>query len=233
MTATSSRTADILMHTVVTFLTPMFLATTGARDQARTAAIETVRACLTPNPMDLLLIGQMIALGLATLSSVSLSMAENIPISLILRLRGSAVSLHRASDQCRRALPEPVQQEAPLSDIDLAEEERIIAEVAETRKRVAEYQASFAQPQAAPNPPHTASLTAATPEPMAAPHGAMSPGEKIAYASWLYAMPGVPFPGFDDSADLPPAGTRTGNMPAAPLATTAGQVINGASPLPR
>ena len=49
--------------------------------------------------MDLLLIGQMIALGLATLSSVSLSMAENIPISLILRLRGSAVSLHRASGQ--------------------------------------------------------------------------------------------------------------------------------------
>jgi hypothetical protein len=152
MTATNHRITDILIHTVVTFLTPMFLPTFGDLDQAHTAALETVRACLTRNPMDLFLIGQMIAFGLATLSSVSLSMTEDIPINLVLRLRANAVSLHRASDRCRRALPEPNPQDAPLSDIDLEEEQRIIAEVARTQKRVAEYQASFAQPQAAPPP---------------------------------------------------------------------------------
>jgi hypothetical protein len=264
MTATRPSTTDILMHMVVAFLTPMFLATSGGNlDQARTAAIQTVSACLTRNPMDLLLVGQMIALGLATLSSVSLSMAENIPINLALRLRGNAVSLHRASEKCRRALPEPAHQEAPLSDIDLAEEQRIIAEVAETRKRVDAYRASFAQPQSAPTPPaqtaapefdpnflpdapesfdamkaamarlvtdaerRTGEAEATTiPTSQVPLHGATH-GEKLAYASWLIAMPGVPFPGFDYSADLPPAEPRTGSMRAAALSSTANQLISG------
>jgi hypothetical protein len=34
-------------------------------------------------------------------------MRENIPISLILRLRANAVSLHRAAEQCRLALLQP------------------------------------------------------------------------------------------------------------------------------
>jgi hypothetical protein len=269
MTATRPSTTDILMHMVVTFLTPMFLATSGGNlDQARTAAIQTVSACLTRNPMDLLLVGQMIALGLATLSSVSLSMAENIPITLAIRLRGNAVSLHRASEKCRRALPEPAHQEAPLSDIDLAEEQRIIAEVAETRKRVDAYRASFAQPQTAPTHStpttpefdpsflpdapesfdamqaamarlvtdaerRTGEVEATTiPTPPAAPHGATH-GEKLAYASWLIAMPGVPFPGFDYSVDLPPAEPRAGSMRAAALSTTANHLINGTAPPPR
>jgi hypothetical protein len=259
MTASSLRTTDILTHTVVTFLTPMFFAATGDLEQARTAAIETVRACLTRNPMDLFLIGQMIALGLATLSSVSLSMAENIPINLILRLRGNAVSLHRASEQCRRALPEPAQQEAPFSDIDLAEEERIIAEVAETRKRVDEYRAGLAQPQAAPLrsampvqattqdlPTSLGTMKAATARIAVEPERRIdearpasnttlrdiSPSaEKIAHAAWLYAMPGVPFPGFDDSDSPPPVEPRTtGSMRAAALSTTANQLIGGAAP---
>src|ERR1700678_3947042 len=134
MTETSIHPADIVMNLIVAFLPPMFLATTGgALSYARAAAIETVNAYTARNPADLLLIGQSIALGLAVLSSIGLSMAENIPINLILRLRGTPVSLHRASDRCRRAVPEPIAapaKEAPLSDIDLQLEEETIAEVA-------------------------------------------------------------------------------------------------------
>ena len=91
----------------------MFLTVTGGDlDQARAAAIATVCACTARHPMDLLLIGQMIALGLATLGSVSLSMAENIPISLILRLRGNAVSLTgpvtTAAEPCPNPNPPPL-----------------------------------------------------------------------------------------------------------------------------
>jgi hypothetical protein len=140
---------------IVALLTPMFLTTTGDVDQAYAAALATVRSCTARNPIDLLLIGQMIALSLATISSASLSMEENIPINLALRLRGNAVSLHRATEKCRQALPEPDPAnacDAPLSDAELATGAEIIAGVERSRKRVAEYRVSFAQPLAGPTP---------------------------------------------------------------------------------
>jgi hypothetical protein len=162
MTETSTQPANLVMNVIIAVLTPMLLATTGGNvAQAHATAIQAVNAYATRNAAELLLVGQSIALGLAVLNSINLSMAENIPINLILRLRANAVSLHRAAEQCRRALPEPVVvpvEEAPLSDIDLQLEEEIIAEVARTRQRVADYHASFAQPQAEPAP-------AATPAP--------------------------------------------------------------------
>jgi hypothetical protein len=114
-------TTSLPMNLVIAFLTPMLLAAAGGdRDQAAAMAVETVNAYTARNPADLLLAGEAIALGLGVLSSMGLSMAENIPINLILRLRGNAASLHRAADQCRRALarPEPSGDEAPLSGIE-------------------------------------------------------------------------------------------------------------------
>jgi hypothetical protein len=97
-----------LMNLIIGFLTPMLLnATGGDRAQAEKTAIQTVNAYAASNLAELLLVGQSIALGIAMLSSVSLSMRENIPISLILRLRANAVSLHRAAEQCRLALLQP------------------------------------------------------------------------------------------------------------------------------
>ena len=146
MTATDPDPADIVMNLIVTYLTPIFLATTaGDLALARTAAIQTINAYTARNPSDLLLIAQAIALSLAVLCSISLSMVENIPINLILRLRGNAVSLHRAANKCRQALPEPAPADThtQLSDIDRETEESIIAEVAQTQQRVAEYKANF------------------------------------------------------------------------------------------
>jgi hypothetical protein len=97
-----------LMNLIICFLTPMLLnATGGDRAQAEKTAIQTVNAYAASNLAELLLVGQSIALGIAMLSSVSLSMTENIPISLILRLRANAISLHRAAEQCRLALLQP------------------------------------------------------------------------------------------------------------------------------
>jgi hypothetical protein len=150
----------ILMNLIVALLTPMIVTATGGdRAQAKETAIQTINAYAARNPAELLLVGQSIALGIAMLSSVSLSMAENIPISLILRLRANAVSLHRAAERCRRALPQPDPDysapapEVPLSDAELAEEQRAIAGIAQSRRHVADFQASFAKPQSTPETP--------------------------------------------------------------------------------
>jgi hypothetical protein len=165
MTATSLPATDVLTHLVVTFLTPMFLATTGCDlEQAHAAAFATVQACTIRNPLDLLLVGQLIALGLATLSSLSQSMADDLSINQILRLRGNAVSLHRAGERCRAALPEQdsATQDASLSAGELAAEDELIAEVMRARQRVADYNATAAQPQSVPDRP----AQPATPKPI-------------------------------------------------------------------
>jgi hypothetical protein len=119
MTATHASPSDAFMNLIVTVLTPMFLAAaSGNLNQARAAAIQTVNAYTGRDAASLLLIAQSIAFSLAVLSSISLSMAESIPIVLILRLRGNAASLHRAGDKCRRALAETAPETADLATAD-------------------------------------------------------------------------------------------------------------------
>ena len=144
MTETKPRHPDVFMQLIATALIPIFrTATDGDPVRAQAAAIETINAYVPSYPSDFLPIAQIIAFGLAALSSISLSMAENIPIPLILRLRGNAASLTRGSEQCRRALAEP-----PLPDVDpyppaeLAEADRWIdeavhAEIARARQPAA------------------------------------------------------------------------------------------------
>jgi hypothetical protein len=141
MTETKPRHPDVFMQLVAASLTPFFsTATDGDPVRAQAAAIETINAYVPNHPVDLLPIAQIIAFGLAALRSISLSMAENIPIPLILRLRGNAASLSRGAEQCRRALAEP-----PLPDVnpypaaELAEanrwiDEAVHAEIARARQ---------------------------------------------------------------------------------------------------
>jgi hypothetical protein len=193
MTATSLQPPDVLMHLIVTVLTPMFLATTGGDlALARAAATHTVNAYTARNPIDLLLIAQTIALGLAVLSSVTISMAENIPINLILRLRGNAASMHRAADKCRRALAEPAPEiAAPPNDINKEAEAEIIAEAARTHARVAAYQASFAQP-ARPAEPESLDSPATMKAAMAAIEAESK--RRIAQADAALKSTGTPIP---------------------------------------
>src|SRR5580692_5745154 len=145
MTETKLRHPDVFMQLIAASLTPIFsTATDGDPVRAQAAAIETINAYVPSYPSDFLPIAQIIAFGLAALSSISLSMAENIPIPLILRLRGNAASLTRGSEQCRRALAEPPLPEVePYPSAELAEadrwiEEAVQAEIVRARQAAAD-----------------------------------------------------------------------------------------------
>jgi hypothetical protein len=258
MTATSLQPADVLMHLIVTVLTPMFLATTGGDlALARAAATHTVNAYTARNPIDLLLIAQTIALGLGVLSSVSLSLAENIPINLILRLRGNAASLHRAADRCRRALAEPAPEiAAPPDDVDHEAEAAIIAEAERTHARVAAYQASFVQPAqpAAPeflDSPSTmkaamaaieaesqnriaqadaALKSAGNPIPHATSASAPMTDDERRRSAWSAAMADVAREMTAELATLPVGERRAHSLRVAALNSTANALITGVDP---
>jgi hypothetical protein len=118
---------NIFLDLIVALLTPMFLAATGGNiPHARAAAIQAVNAYRAETHGDLLTVAQIIAFGLAALGSLSLAMADDLPIALTLRLRGNAVSANRAAEQCRRALaespsydptPEPNEDPFPIEPI--------------------------------------------------------------------------------------------------------------------
>jgi hypothetical protein len=95
------------MNLIVALLAPMFLvASAGDVAFARMAATETINAYSARNHADLIAVAQIVAFGLAALGSLSLSMADDISLSLVLRLRGNANALNRAAEQNRRALRE-------------------------------------------------------------------------------------------------------------------------------
>ena len=70
---------------------------------ARMAATDTVGAYQARDNADLPIVGQIVALGLASLSSLTLSMAPDIAPSLLVRLRANAISCSRTAEQTRRA----------------------------------------------------------------------------------------------------------------------------------
>jgi hypothetical protein len=244
MTAARPRLTDLLTNIVVTFLTPMFLGIThGDLDQARAGALETVTACAARHPMDILLIGQMIALGLATLSSVSLSMDEDIPISFVLRLRGNAVSLHRAAETCRRALPEPGHEQAPISDLDrepeateTGEPETLLAPTldASTTDAPQDFPESLDAMKAAMarivaesdrrNGPAQASAAPST-----TPLGGHTASERILRAALSYALPDAA-PGVIDSLTTSTAEHHADGLRATAPRSTANQLL---TPAPR
>jgi hypothetical protein len=97
--------AEILMNLIVILLAPMFLSATGGDISfARMAALETVNGYRSQNQTDLLSIAQIIAFGLAALGSLSLSMADDLSLTMTLRLRGNANALNRSAEHSRRAL---------------------------------------------------------------------------------------------------------------------------------
>jgi hypothetical protein len=101
--------------------------------------------------------------GLAALGSLSLSMTDNLSLSMTLRLRGNANACNRCAEQNRRALQQsrlgtktsdhipPAPATAPDHGLDEAE---LMASVAAVRKQAAETNASLqaAQPAAEPAP---------------------------------------------------------------------------------
>ena len=97
--------ADTLLNLVVIFLAPVFLsASNGDIALARLAAIETVKSYRAQNHADLLAVAQVVAFGFATLGSLCLSMADDISLTMALRLRGNANALSRSAEAHHRRL---------------------------------------------------------------------------------------------------------------------------------
>ena len=97
-------TFDILLNLVVTLIAPVFLSVTGGDlTLARATARDAINDYRARDHADLLAIAQIVGFGLASIGSLGLSMAEDLPLSLVLRLRGNAISCNRAAEQNRKA----------------------------------------------------------------------------------------------------------------------------------
>jgi hypothetical protein len=215
--------ADILMALIVSFLVPMFLPVSGGNiNYARMAAIETVNAYRIRNQGDLIAIAQIIAFGLAALGSLSLSMADDISLSMTLRLRGNANALNRAAEQNRRALsksvvtdpaPRPGEAEIPTAteDVDLSDAE------AATGIRSAAHPAHDG-----PARPH--------PEQQAPATGQATTGltrEQRHQAIWATAMIKEAAELSASIPDLPPAERRAAEIRASALSACASELMSG------
>jgi hypothetical protein len=227
--------SDILLNLIVAFLVPMFLSTSGGDIAfARMAAVETINAYRARNHVDLIAIAQVIACSLSALGSLGLAMADNLSLSMTLRLRGNAVALNRAADQNRRALREshsidadPHPTGAPdgfafTTDPDEAlYEAKVLADVAAAQKLTAEAQArlQITEPPATPAP-------IPTPAPAAAPEMT----EQQWHAMWASAMTDVAGEFTADLRNLPPAERRLASLRAAALSSCANQLISGEVP---
>jgi hypothetical protein len=149
MTQSTPQSTGLLMGLIVTLLAPTFLGVTaGDLTFARMAAIETINDYRARNNADLMAIAQIIACGLAALGSLSLSMDDDISLSMTLRLRGNAVALNRSAEQNRRVLNQPLRDnDHPATEPDWtpqdnallsAAAEQELAEEAEARLRIPE-----------------------------------------------------------------------------------------------
>ncbi len=212
--------SDILLDFIVAFLAPMFLGVSGGDiGFARMAALETVNAYRAGDQADLIAIAQIIACGLTALGSLSLSMADNLSLSMTLRLRGNAVALDRAAEHNRRALkqirradpsvPRPMDGvQADLPPDQAAYEAEVVAGVAAAQARVAQTcvaQARAAEARAAQTPAteiQTAQTRAAEAR---APLHAVTPAAAIRTSAPPVTPAADPAPARDSPAAADPA----------------------------
>jgi hypothetical protein len=167
---------DILIALIATFLIPMFLgSSTGDVAIARRAALETVNAYRVRDQADLLAVAQIIAFGLAALGSLSLSMLDDLTLSMTLRLRGNANACNRSAELNRRARAQTVvspvrhvarpiapRPQAPVAQPirEPLDEATLRADLAAVRQEVAAVQARIVEQEA---------ITAAAPATTAMP----------------------------------------------------------------
>jgi hypothetical protein len=217
--------SDVLMNLIVAFLAPMFLGASGGDiGFARSAAIETVNAYRTRNHADLVAVAQVVAFGLAALGSLSLSMADDLSLSMILRLRGNANALDRSAERSRRVLrerragnappdqPQPERQpEADAANEAAPDEAALTAAVAAARQAAADVRTRI-QAEAPPAP---------TTKPATKQHH---------QTTWAIAMADAAEKLTAGIDALPPAERRAASLRAATLASTATSLLSGISP---
>jgi hypothetical protein len=185
---------------------------------------------------DLISIAQIIACGLASLGSLSLSMADNLSLSMTLRLRSNAVALNRAAEQTRRALKEsrlePQPDAQPPFDDDF-DEATVIAAVAATQQRAEQTEARM-HPKAPLEDPAEAPVevpvSTPAPAPISTPACAATeptPSERQRQAMWGAAAARIAGEFTASLPHLPPAERRMATLRAAVLNNCANDLLSG------
>jgi hypothetical protein len=230
---------DRLVTLIVTLLTPMFLyAGGGDIALARGAAFETINAYCVRDKVSLIAIAKILAFDLATLSSLSLSMADEMSVSLALRLRGNANSLDRAAERNRRMLEQHRCDTTIPAGADGLTEAGVAASIAEAQALVRQAR-DRTQPviqSAAPPTVATVTPTVATVTPTATPAAASSAApvatrtpmpEGRRRAAWAEAMTAVAAEFTADMHRLSPAQRAKEMMRAEVLSKTATALMSG------
>jgi hypothetical protein len=210
---------DLLLNLIVALLAPLFLtASDGNIAFARLAAIETVSAYRARSQADLITIALIVACGLAALGSLGLSMADNLSVSMALRLRGNAVALNRAADQNRKALTaSQAPSEAAEPVPDLAYETTVQANVAAAQKLTAAAKADLREPEpVVPTPPQRHTSTA----------------QREWEVMLANVMTDVAAEFSGEAASLPPAERKMASLRAEALSSAATEVLLGNIPPP-
>jgi hypothetical protein len=226
--------ASALMNLVIALLAPMFLGVTAGDVRLATiAAAQTVNDYRAQNHADLLAIAQIIAFGLAALASLSLSMADDISLSMMVRLHGNANALNRSAEQNRRAIRgyptnagKPRQE--PMADppaaarpsvsnehVDRARTERLLNLEVEQQLAL--------QSEARLRDPLQAADQPATPSPTLAREAA----DKRHEAMWAITMVKEAADISASIPNLPPFERRAASVRAASLSTCANDLLYG------
>jgi hypothetical protein len=207
--------AGLLLNLIVTLLTPMFLTVAGGDPEfARAAAAETLASYRAETHNDLITIAKIIAFGLATLGSLSLSMDDGRSLSQILRLRSNASATDRAEHRNRLALDKSRAQKAaqppPEPEIDTA---ALAAAAAEMQKRAAENLANLTpQPDAERQYAATWAASAAqVASETAASLDSLPPDERRGAAIWVDVLNDIARDFM--AGDIPPR-TKPGDLAA-------------------
>jgi hypothetical protein len=248
---------DILIALIATFLIPMFLgSSTGDVAMARRAALETVNAYRVRDQADLLAVAQIIAFGLAALGSLSLSMLDDLTLSMTLRLRGNANACNRSAELNRRARTQTVASPArhvapPIAPKPQApireplDEATLRADLAAVRQEVAAVQARIVEQEAvaaeAPAPaapsiatsPASPQIAANQIAPGQTTPGQTTPGgitpDQQSKAIWAAAMADVAAEYTAEVATLPPGERWEASMRAKALTQTAKTLLSEAN----
>jgi hypothetical protein len=235
---TDLRPTDILLTLLAALLAPMFLTTTGGDIAvAHLAATETINDYRAQNRASLLAIAQIVAFGLCALGSLSLSMADDLSLSMTLRLRSNANSLNRSAEQNRRALNTPSHRENPaqvpaapetMTQEDHRLEAEAIAAIAAARQTVAETEARI-HPEPTPAPQTPAPPTPALPIPA---FTILSKEEQQNRTLWAAAIADVAGEFTAELSNLAPAERKLTSRKIATMGSSITAILSGA-PLPR
>ena len=204
---------NVLIDLVSGLLVPTFLAASNGDIQlAQLAAIQTMSAYHVQHQADTVTIAQILAFGLATLGSLSLSMDDTLSLSMVLRLRGNANACNRSAEQLRRAL-RVSHQETQLAP-------PTAAEPPETQPAATAH-ASKPQPPTQP---------AATPVPVQPPPSAPAmpiTADQQRRAAWASAFTEVAAECTAEIPHLPPAQQKVASIRAAALNSSATSLLCG------